>query len=195
MPFLIDRLRRGLAEAGKPRLSGDHGFAQGVVASERAVPAAVLVPVIQRPAPTLLLTQRTAHLRSHPGQVAFPGGRVDRDDLDVVAAALREAEEEVGLARGLVDVIGLSDPYLTGTGYAVTPVVGLVPSDVRLLPNREEVADLFEVPLDFALDPANHVLREAEWQGRQRQFYVITWQDRTIWGATAGMLVNLAARL
>lgn len=195
MPFLIDKLRRGLAEASAPRLHGDHGFETGVNADRVAVPAAVLVPVIQRPEPTLLLTQRTAHLRSHPGQVAFPGGRVDRDDPDVVAAALREAEEEVGLARGLVDVIGLADPYLTGTGYAVTPVVGLVPSDVRLRPNQDEVADLFEVPLEFVLNPANHHWREAEWQGRQRQFYVIEWKGRTIWGATAGMLVNLAARL
>lgn len=197
MPFLFERLQRGLARPLPPRLLGDHDFAAGSVATAPAppVPAAVLVPILRRPEPTLLLTQRTMHLRSHPGQVAFPGGRIDGADADAVSAALREAEEEVGLSPALVDVVGVADTYLTGTGYAVTPVVGLVPADAPLCANPHEVADLFEVPLAHALDPANHVLREAEWQGRSRRFYVIEWQDRTIWGATAGMVVNLSARL
>ena len=159
------------------------------------MPAAVLVPVMRRAEPTLLLTRRTANLRSHPGQVAFPGGRIDRDDRDAISAALREAHEEVGLEPALVDVMGLADTYLTGTGYQVTPVVGLVPSDAPLRANAQEVADLFEVPLAFVLDPSNHQLREMEWQGRLRRYYVIEWRERTIWGATAGMLVNLAARI
>ena len=127
--------------------------------------------------------------------MAFPGGRIDPDDDGPVAAALREAQEEIGLAPANVDVLGVADPYLTGTGYSVLPVVGSVAPDLSYRPNPHEVADLFEVPLDYALDPRNHLLREAEWKGRLRRFYVIEWQDRMIWGATAGMLVNLAARL
>ncbi|WP_448582048.1 CoA pyrophosphatase [Thermaurantiacus sp.] len=163
--------------------------------SHPGVPAAVLVPLLTRREPTLLLTERTAHLRNHASQVAFPGGRIDPADSGPVAAALREAQEEVGLAPSLVRILGQADPYLTATGYTVTPVIGAIPPDPPLCLNAEEVADVFEVPLAFALDPANHQLREAEWRGRRRRFYVIEWQGRTIWGATAAILVNLSARL
>lgn len=190
---VTEHVRRRLAAGGSVRLTGDSGFVSGSHAPP--VPAAVLVPIVLRPEPGLLLTMRTGHLRQHAGQVAFPGGRIDPDDDGPVAAALREAHEEIGLEAGAVEVLGLSDPYRTGTGYEVRPVVGAIPPDLALAPNPNEVADLFEVPLDHALDPRNHQLREAEWQGRRRRFYAIEWRDRLIWGATAGMLVNLSARL
>lgn len=177
-------------------LSGDQDFGPlGTPPSRALVPAAVLVPIVRTPEPRLLLTTRTAHLRSHAGQVAFPGGRIDADDEGPVAAALREAQEEIGLDPAHVDVMGLGDPYETGTGYSVHPVVGSIEPGLSFVPNPSEVADVFDVPLEFALDPANHLLRESEWQGRMRRYYVIEWNDRTIWGATAGMLVNLSARL
>ncbi len=196
LPLLIDRVRAALLTSAAPLLSGDQDFgALGTAPSRTLVPAAVLVPIIRAPEPRLLLTTRTSNLRNHAGQVAFPGGRIDAEDEGPVAAALREAQEEIGLDPAHVEVIGMGDPYQTGTGYAVHPVVGSIEPGLPLMPNPQEVADLFEVPLDFALNPTNHLLREAEWQGRMRRYYVIEWQDRTIWGATAGMLVNLSARL
>jgi 8-oxo-dGTP pyrophosphatase MutT (NUDIX family) len=196
LPSLLERIEARLGQPGAAPIEGDWAIG-GDLAAEAlpAVPAAVLVPVLSRREPSLLLTERTAHLRNHAGQVAFPGGRIDPIDDGPVAAALREAEEEVGLRPDLVRVLGIADRYLTGTGYAVTPVVGALPPDPPLRLNANEVAGVFEVPLAFALDPANHQLREAEWRGRLRRFYVIEWQGRTIWGATAAMLVNLAARL
>ncbi|MBS3961879.1 MAG: CoA pyrophosphatase [Sandarakinorhabdus sp.] len=177
-------------------LAGDQDFgAPDALTQTPFVPAAVLVPIIRSAEPRLLLTTRTAHMRNHPGQVAFPGGRIDIEDASPIAAALREAQEEIGLDPAHVDVIGISAPYHTGTGYSVLPVIGSIEPDFPFEPNPHEVADLFEVPLDFALDPVNHVLRQAEWKGRMRRFYVIEWKGRTIWGATAGMLVNLSARL
>lgn len=125
--------------------------------------------------------------------MAFPGGRIDAGDADAVAAALREAEEEVGLAPARVEVIGTMKPYVTGTGYAVTPVVGLVDPGAAWVPNPYEVAAVFEVPLAHALDPANHRTEEAVWRGRMRRYHVIAWDGRMIWGATAGMVVNLSA--
>lgn len=196
MPSLIDRIRTGLETPSPPKILGDQDFGRaGVELPELLVPAAVLVPIIPAPEPRLLLTTRTSHLRNHAGQVAFPGGRIDATDDGPIHAALREAEEEVGLLPAAVEVIGLSDPYRTGTGYEVLPVVGLLPEFLDLKPNPDEVADTFEVPLDYVLNPANHLLREAEWNGRMRRYYVIEWEGRIIWGATAGMLVNLAGRL
>jgi 8-oxo-dGTP pyrophosphatase MutT (NUDIX family) len=140
----------------------------------------------------VLLTQRTQHLAEHAGQISFPGGRQEPDDADAIAAALRESEEEVGLPRDHVEVVGRLDTYVTSSGYEITPVVALVraPFPVKLDPF--EVAEVFEVPLDFIIDPANRQRHSREFKGRQRTFYVLPYQNRYIWGATAGMLVNLA---
>lgn len=173
---------------------GDHSLEPASAPPATALTAAaVLVPLVMRPEGlTVLLTQRTQHLAAHAGQISFPGGREEEGDLDSVEAALREAEEEVGLPRDHVEVIGRLDTYITSTGFEVTPVVGLVraPYPSRLDPF--EVAEIFEVPLDFILDPVNHQRHSREFQGRTRTFYVVPYQQRYIWGATAGMLVNLA---
>ena len=156
-------------------------------------PAAVLIPLVNREVElTVLLTQRMPHLAAHAGQVAFPGGRIESSDRDPVQAALRETEEEVGLPADHVCVIGQLDTYVTGTGYEITPIVGLVrvPYPMRLDPS--EVADAFEVPLAFVVDTANHERHSREFKGRVRSFFVLPYPGRYIWGATAGMLVNLA---
>jgi 8-oxo-dGTP pyrophosphatase MutT (NUDIX family) len=159
------------------------------------LPAAVLAAVVERATPTMLFTTRTATLRTHAGQVAFPGGRIDPGDAGPVEAALREAEEEIALPRERVEVIGLADPYCTVSGFRVTPVLGVIPPDLPLVPHDVEVADWFEVPLAFLLDPAHHQPRSGLWRGRERHYYEIVWQDRRIWGATAAMVINLARRL
>jgi 8-oxo-dGTP pyrophosphatase MutT (NUDIX family) len=141
---------------------------------------------------TVLLTQRTEHLNDHAGQVAFPGGRVEPEDPSIEAAALREAEEEVGLPPERVDVVGQLDIYITRTGYEVTPVVGIVSPPFPVKPDPFEVADVFEVPLSFIIDPSNHERGQRMYKGVPRQFYVLPFEDRFIWGATAGMLVNLS---
>lgn len=172
-------------------LSGD---ADDLPAHDTLTAAAVLIPITDRARPGVILTQRTETLRKHAGQVAFPGGRLDPGE-DAITAALREAEEEVALPRSVVEVIGPTDLYRTGTGYSITPVLGVVPPDLPLLPNEGEVASVFEVPLDFLLDQANHRQRTVEWQGAVRTYWEMTWEDRRIWGATAGMIVNLSQRL
>lgn len=157
------------------------------------VPAAVLVPLVQRDdGLTVLLTQRTAHLANHGGQISFPGGRVEPSDPDSTAAALRETQEEIGLSPESVDVLGRLDDYVTGTGFQVVPVVGLIHPPFTLVPDSFEVEDIFEVPLAFVLDPANHQRHSrATPTGETRYFYAIPFGDRYIWGATAAMLVNL----
>ncbi len=156
--------------------------------------AAVLLPVVARPEPTLLLTQRTSHLANHSGQIAFPGGKVDPTDADVIDAALREAEEEVGLTRAFVQVLGTLPVYTTGSAFIITPVVALVQPGFTLAPNAGEVADVFEVPLAFLLDPANHRRHSLVAEGVQRDWFSMPYRDaaaeRFIWGATAGMLRN-----
>lgn len=155
--------------------------------------AAVLVPLVDRQAGlTVLLTKRTDHLHDHAGQISFPGGRIDAADADAVAAALRETEEEVGLPRDRVEIVGRLDTYITRTGFEVTPVIGLVDPPADFTPDPFEVAEVFEVPLSFIATPGSAQRHSREFQGRTRYFYVFSWQDYFIWGATAGMLVNLA---
>ena len=157
-------------------------------------PAAVLVALVDRDqGPTVLLTQRTAHLRDHAGQICFPGGRMEQGDGgDPAAAALREAEEEIGLPRSRVEILGQVAPYETVTGFRVHPVVGWTEPPLDIVPDPFEVADVFEVPLAFVLDPANHERHDYEGGGVRRRYYVLPYERRRIWGATAGMLVNLS---
>ncbi len=162
--------------------------------ADTVLPAAVLIAVTDRADPGVILTQRTDTMSRHPGQIAFPGGRIDPGE-DVLTAALREAEEEIALPRSLVTVIGEADSYRTVTGFQVTPVIGIIPPDLVFVPSEAEVASVFEVPLAFLLDEANHVEATLEWQGHDRHYYEIMWSDRRIWGATAAMIVNLARRL
>jgi 8-oxo-dGTP pyrophosphatase MutT (NUDIX family) len=173
---------------------GDHDLNPGETPPSAALrPAAVLVPLIDRAdGMTVLLTQRTAHLSAHAGQVSFPGGRVEEQDSDAIATALRETEEEVGLPRELVGVIGRLDTYVTGTGFEITPIVGIVTPPYPLAIDPYEVAEAFEVPLSYILDRNNHNRTERESAGRIRVFFVLPYEGRNIWGATAGMLVNLA---
>lgn len=195
------RLRREPPAVGdvisRPR--GDHELqpqAMAVPDEKAAVQAAVLIPIVARPGgPTVLLTQRSASLRSHSAQIAFPGGRVDAVDGSPVITALRETEEEIGLAREHVRTLGFLDAYMTGTGYRVTPVVALIEPPFLLTINAQEVDEAFETPLDFLLDPANHHREGREWEGTYRTYYAISFEGRYIWGATAGMIRNLYERL
>ena len=156
-------------------------------------PAAVLVPVVNREEGlTVMLTQRTDHLHHHPGQISFPGGRVEADDDSPVATALRETEEEVGLHPRHVELLGRLADYHTGTGFRITPIVGLVHPPFELSLDSFEVAEVFEVPLSFLLDPANHRREQMFYRGRDRTYYAMPWRHYHIWGATAGMLVALS---
>ena len=158
--------------------------------------AAVLIPIILRPeGVSVLLTLRTDHLRDHAGQVSFPGGRVEAGDQGPAETALRETEEEIGLARAHIEVIGEIDMYETRTGFRITPIVGVVEPGFDLSLDAFEVAEAFEVPLGFVLDPANHERQSRVWRGARRHFYAMSYDGRLIWGATAGMLVNLSRRL
>lgn len=183
---------RGFGEHGDHTLSGLPPLTLPNAPSPPR-PAAVLVPILTHASgPTVLLTRRTDHLHDHAGQISFPGGRIEPDDPSPEAAALREAEEEVGLDPAAVDLVGRLDLYRTVTGYAVTPIVGLVSPLARFTPDPFEVADIFEVPLSFILDRRNHQKHFRETPVGRRYFYVLPYQDRYIWGATAGMLVNFS---
>ena len=185
------RLASGLPVAPLP-VGSDFSLNGIVPPPEKYRAASVLVPIVNRtPDITILLTQRTEDMPSHAGQVAFPGGRWQENDADAVATALRETEEEVGLDRRFVHVIGSYDHYLTGTGYEITPVVGIVTPGFTTRADPREVADVFEVPLDHFLDEANHRIDSRQAQGRERRFYAMPYGQRYIWGATAGMLKNL----
>jgi 8-oxo-dGTP pyrophosphatase MutT (NUDIX family) len=194
MTGLAGRLRDALERGRRRRpvlLEGD--VAEG--GEGDLTPAAVLVAVVDRVLPTVILTQRPKTMRKHPGQISFPGGRIDPEDDGPVAAALREAEEEIALPRHAVEVIGAADRYRTVTGFEVTPIVGVVPPGLELEAQPGEVASMFEAPLHFLLDPRHQVIRTVQWQGRERSYYEIEWEDRRIWGATAAMIVNLSRRL
>ncbi len=173
-------------------LNPDIWLRAGVKATK---PAAVLVPIIDRSEPTVLLTLRTAELASHAGQVAFPGGKIDPADESPVAAALREALEETGLAPTLIEPIGYLDLYLTFSGFRILPTVARVKPDFTLLLNPQEVTETFEVPLKFLMTPANHQRKSRDWNGFARDYYAIPYQNRYIWGITAGILRNLYERV
>ena len=158
-------------------------------------PAAVLIPVIEREEPTVLMTQRAAHLPAHPGQISFPGGKIDATDATPTVAALRETEEEIGLDRSFIDPLGYLDLYMTTLGYRIVPVIARVRPGFDLTLNVSEVDNTFEVPLSFLMELKNHQRHAREWQGLTRHFYAITYRERYIWGVTAGILRNLYDRI
>ena len=178
--------------------SGDQGTDRmlEIIAREQPVrPAAVLIPVVDHPQPTVLLTQRSAHLNDHAGQISFPGGKIDATDASPLDAALREAEEEVGLAREFIDPIGYLDLYGTAFGFRILPTVARVRPGFKLRINASEVDDAFEVPLSFLMDPANHQIHNKEFRGIERSYYAMPFAERYIWGATAGILRVLYERI
>jgi 8-oxo-dGTP pyrophosphatase MutT (NUDIX family) len=184
-------LRRHFSRAQAPAgtIYGDHGTRPS---AKTLRAASVLVPIVARPEePTVLFTQRTAHLKSHSGQISFPGGRAEAHDASPESTALRETWEEVGLPPERVELLGRLSEYHTRTGYRITPVVGIVQPPFDLKPDDNEVAEVFEVPLAFLLDARNHERHSREYEGEQRHYFAIPYHDRYIWGATAGMLVNL----
>ncbi|NNC71669.1 MAG: CoA pyrophosphatase [Sphingomonadaceae bacterium] len=193
---LAERLRATLAASPRADaiLRGDSHLDDEDRARD-SVDAAVLIPVIDQPRPGVILTRRTDHLPSHPGQVAFPGGKIDPGDDGPIGAALREAEEEIALPRGQVEIVGTTDLYLTGTGFHITPVIGVVPPDLDLHPEEGEVAAIFEVPFDTLFDPAGYREHNIEWQGRPRTYHEMYWDDHRIWGVTAAIIINLAQRM
>jgi 8-oxo-dGTP pyrophosphatase MutT (NUDIX family) len=184
----LDRVRQVLHAAPcKTRIVLEDG-----VGDEELMPAAVLFPIVQRDdEPTVLLTQRTAHLKDHPGQISFPGGRCESADPTPVHTALREAAEEIGLAAAHVDIAGYLPEYLTSTGFRVTPVVAMVTPPFELQVDAFEVAEVFEVPLSFLLDPANHQRHSLHYRGRLRHYYAMPYRGYFIWGATAGIIMSL----
>lgn len=186
-----ERLASGLPVSALP-VDSDFSLSGIVPRPETWRPASVLVPLVDRgPGVTVLLTQRTEDMPSHAGQVAFPGGRRQAEDVDAIATALRETEEEVGLARSFVDIVGPYDLYRTGTGYEITPIVGIVTPGFTTRADPREVAAVFEVPLEHFLDERNHRIDSRQYQGRERRYYAMPYGERYIWGATAGMLKNL----
>lgn len=191
-----------IVDAGRLRTSLLSAPIPGIFVTEEGAddtaltPAAVLVPIVKREeGHTVLLTQRTAHLKDHPGQISFPGGRVEAQDASLLDTALREAEEEIGLAQACVEVLGYLPEYRTGTGFRVTPVVGMLTPPFDVNPDPFEVAEVFEVPLAFLLDPGNHQRHSLHYRGAMRQYFAMPYGDYFIWGATAGMIRSLAQRL
>jgi 8-oxo-dGTP pyrophosphatase MutT (NUDIX family) len=187
---LAGRLRASLGPPLTDGLTGDQDWDR----QAGAIPAAVLIAITDRSEPGVLLTVRRDDLRTHAGQIAFPGGRIDAGETPA-KAAVREAWEELALDPAFVDVVGDLDPYRTITGFCVTPVLAVVPADLPLVPHDREVADWFEAPLAFLLDPARQSRQSMAFQGRTRHYHEINWEGRRIWGATAAMLVNLSRRL
>lgn len=192
MTIDLERLRASLL----PEPLAGHFVQEDGVDDQPLTPAAVLFPIVLREAGhTVLLTQRTAHLRDHAGQISFPGGRVEVEDLSPIHTALRETEEEIGLPRERVEIVGFLPEYRTGTGFRVTPVVALVRPPFDLQPDPFEVAEIFEVPLSFLLDPANHQQHSLHYRGALRNYFAMPYGEYFIWGATAGMIRSLSERL
>ena len=188
---LAERLRVALSSpAFQPPLEGE----LPELRAEASVPAAVLIAITDRAEPGVILTVRREHMRTHPGQIAFPGGRLDAGE-DSITAALREAYEELLLSPTSVEIVGTLDQYRTVTGYEVTPVVGVVAPDPQLTPHEHEVAEWFEAPLQPLLDPARQHRQSALFAGQERHYYEILWNERRIWGATAAIIINLSRRL
>jgi 8-oxo-dGTP pyrophosphatase MutT (NUDIX family) len=188
---LADQLRKSLSRTpSAPPVEGDHPDLR----ARAEIPAAVLIAVTERPEPGVILTMRRENLRTHAGQIAFPGGHIDAGE-NAVAAAIREAHEEILLDPAKVEIVSTLETYRTVTGYIVTPVIGVIPPDLRLEPHEHEVANWFEAPLAYLLDPVNQHRRSALFEGRERLYYEIMWNERRIWGATAAMIVNLSRRL
>jgi 8-oxo-dGTP pyrophosphatase MutT (NUDIX family) len=188
----------GLTDPGVIPRIGDQGTDRmlEIIAREQPIrPAAVLIPVVDHPQPTVLLTQRAAHLNDHAGQISFPGGKIDATDASPLDTALREAEEEIGLSREFIDPIGYLDLYGTSFGFRILPTVARVKPGFRLRINHSEVDDAFEVPLEFLMNPANHQIHSKEFRGDERYFYAMPYADRYIWGATAGILRVLYERI
>lgn len=192
MSPLVERLRRLHAEGHAVELDGLRD--DGIFAEGEPRDAAVLAAITDRERPGFILIHRPPDMRSHPGQVAFPGGKLDPGE-SAVEAALREAEEELGIRASEVTVIGESDLYRTGTGYAVTPVLAVVPPDLDLSPNPAEVAAWFEVPLDWVFDAANRRSNAVEWRGQMRHYIEMDWHGHRIWGVTAAIIANLSRRI
>jgi len=193
--MLAERLRRAIELPIESKMLICAGDDILFGSDDSLVPAAVLIAVTDRPDPGVLLTVRNANMRNHAGQIAFPGGRIDPSDGGAMAAALREADEEIGLDPSQVQLIGTTDLYRTGTGFIITPVIGIVPPDMALDPHVAEVDAIFETPLEYLLDLGNHLEREQEYNGQMRRFREILWRDYRIWGATAGIIHNLANRI
>lgn len=186
----VERLFRAGHNGPSPDLFGD----QRLDGIEDFRPAAVLIAITERDDPGMLLLHRPSNMRSHPGQIAFPGGKLDPGETPV-EAALREANEELGIPEDAVRVVGASDIYNTHSGFEITPVVGIIPPDLKIVPNPTEVAQWFEAPASFVLDPANHQQQWVEWEGSMRAYYEIVWGTHQIWGVTAAIIVNLSRRL
>lgn len=188
----------GLTDAAVLAPTGDFGTDAmlQIIAKERPVrPAAVLVPIVERDVPTVLLTKRAEHLNEHAGQVSFPGGKIDPTDATPMDAALREADEEIGLKHAFIEPIGYLDVYATGFGFRILPTLARVRPGFDLAINANEVDDVFEVPLAFLMDPINHKLGHKEFRGMQRSFYEMPFEQHYIWGATAGMLRAMYERI
>jgi 8-oxo-dGTP pyrophosphatase MutT (NUDIX family) len=188
----------GLNDASIIPESGDQGTDHmlKIIAEERPIrPAAVLIGIVDHQKPTVLLTQRAAHLNDHAGQISFPGGKIDSSDASPLDAALREAEEEIGLQRSFVTPVGYLDLYATGFGFRILPTVARVQPGFELQVNADEVDDVFEVPLAFLMDPINHQVHSKEWRGIMRSYYAMPFAERYIWGATAGILRVLYERI
>ncbi|MBV9558353.1 MAG: CoA pyrophosphatase [Pseudolabrys sp.] len=188
----------GLTDPNVIPRRGDHDVdaAMEKIAAVRPIrPAAVLVPIVERDEPMVLLTQRAQHLPDHPGQISFPGGKIDKGDADPQAAALREAEEEIGLDRGAVEPLGYLDLYMTTRGYRIVPLIARVRPGFDLTLNTSEVDAVFEVPLNFVMELKNHQRHSRDWEGVTRHYYAIPYGERYIWGVTAGILRNLYDRI